>query len=64
MNKKANARMMLEQGMLQFIAAGKEITKLPAQKMRGPRTQLKEKVIEIEVDHLPASLKLKHFGTR
>lgn len=62
MKSKADIRKQLEAGMLQFKAAGKQVTQLPAQKSRSKRAEPKEEVVEIEVQHLPPSLQAKYFA--
>lgn len=57
MKSKADIRKQIEQGMLTFTSNGGQITKVE-KKARQP----KEKIVEIQVEHLPQSLQTKYFG--
>lgn len=61
MKTKADIRKQLEAGMSVFLGSGKQITTVSAQKPRGKRPQ--EKIVEIEVEHLPKALQTKYFGS-
>lgn len=58
MKSKADIRKQLASGMMVFLSEGKQITKIEHKKARQP----KEKMVEIEVEHLPVALQKKHFG--
>ena len=62
MSPKQNIRKQLEADMAVFLSSGKEITKLKAEKKPGKRSPPKEKMVEIEVEHLPKALQDKYFG--
>ena len=61
MKTKGDIRKMLEIGMMEFLAAGKKITKVEA---KQPRTKQEpeEEVVEIEVEMLPLALQQKFFS--
>ena len=59
---KAQIRKALEEGMSLYITSGKQITKCPTRGMGKPkRKEAEEEYVEIEVDHLPQSLKARFF---
>jgi hypothetical protein len=58
MRSKADIRKSLTDGVAAFLANGKTITKL---KEKTSKRLYEEKNIEIEVQHLPLSLKNKFF---
>ena len=61
---KSNKQIMreqLEKGMSIFLSTGKQVTKVEP-KRSGKHAPAKEQFVEIEVDHLPESLRKKHFG--
>lgn len=62
MSPKQNIRKQLEAGMAVFLSQGGQITKAPAQKKPGRRSEPKEKMVEIEIDYLPEAIRKKHFG--
>ena len=63
MTSKNELRKKLETEMAAFLARGGEIKKVSAIKPTNKTTyKAKEKVVEIEVDHLPEALRKKHFG--
>ncbi len=63
MKSKNAMRQEIEAGITAFLAAGKQITKAEAIQSRGRRSgQPKEKMIEIEVNHLPKALQDKFFS--
>lgn len=59
---KQDIRKQLEAGMAVFLSEGKQITKLDAVKPGKRSPKPKEKVVEIEVEHLPKALQNKYFA--
>jgi hypothetical protein len=62
MKSKQDIRKQLEAGVAVFLSEGKHISKLPTYGGKKKPKQLKEEMVEIEVEYLPVALQKKYFA--